>query len=332
VISGSGGHTSTCENGTTYGYHFSFYSESGCPDTMTGDATLTFLVSPSENGPWTTFDQQGRQVTLPRGHSGVDGTLTEEDIPTQYNWYKIDFVAHFPNGANAYGQTPPAHICALLTPTPIPTPQPCEIVFTDVPQSNTFYPYVRCLACRSILGGYSDGTFRPNNSITRGQIAKIVSNAVNATQEPGPQVYEDVPPANTFYVFINRMSLMHVMSGYECGGTSEPCGTDNKPYFRPNANATRGQISKIVSNAAAYSEDHTTQTFEDVPPSHAFHTWIERLATHGMMGGYACGSAGEPCGAGNKPYFRPNANATRGQISKIVGNGFYPGCNPIVRP
>ncbi len=31
---------------------------------------------------------------------------------------------------------------------------------------------------------------------------------------------------------------------------------------------------------------------------------------------------------GNLPYFRPNANATRGQTSKIVGNTFFPDCNP----
>ncbi|HEX9990176.1 MAG TPA: S-layer homology domain-containing protein [Chloroflexia bacterium] len=331
VLQGSGGHSSTCESATTYRYNFSFYSESGCPDTMTGNATLTFLVAPDENGPWTTFDQQGREVTLPRGYGGVTGTLTEANIPAQYNWYKIDFVAHFPNGANAYGETPPRYICALVTPTPIATALPCEISFTDVPPSNTFYPYVQCLACRSVLGGYNDGTFRPNNSITRGQIAKIVSNAVNSTVDPDTQIYEDVPPANTFYVFINRMSLMHVMSGYECGGTGEPCGSDNKPYFRPNASATRGQISKIVSNAAAYAEDHTTQTFEDVPTTHAFYIWIERLASRGIMGGYDCGGAGEPCGTPNRPYFRPYNSTTRGQTAKIVSNTFYPTCQPGLR-
>ena len=37
--------------------------------------------------------------------------------------------------------------------------------------------------------------------------------------------------------------------------------------------------------------------------------------------------AGEPCvPPANLPYFRPNANVTRGQTSKIVANTFYPNC------
>ncbi|MDQ3929871.1 MAG: S-layer homology domain-containing protein, partial [Chloroflexota bacterium] len=40
-----------------------------------------------------------------------------------------------------------------------------------------------------------------------------------------------------------------VMGGYPCGTVpTEPCGTTNKPYFRPNNNVTRGQASKIVAN------------------------------------------------------------------------------------
>jgi hypothetical protein len=331
VLQSSGSHYSSCQSATTYHYQFTFYLESGCPSSMTGSGSITFLVSAGENGPWTTFDQQSRQVTLYRGYNGVTGTLTEEDIPSKYSWYKINFVGNFPQGVNAYGETAPAYICALLTPVPLPTPQPCEIVFTDVPPTNTFYPYVHCLACRNILGGYSDGTFRPNNSITRGQIAKVVSNAINANMDPGPQIYEDVPPTNTFYDFINWLTLLQVMGGYDCGGAGEPCVADNKPYFRPNANSTRGQISKIVSNAAAFAENHTTQTFEDVPTTHPFYIWIERLASRGIMGGYDCGTPGEPCGASNRPYFRPHNSTTRGQTAKIVSNAFFPECQPDLR-
>ena len=37
---------------------------------------------------------------------------------------------------------------------------------------------------------------------------------------------------------------------------------------------------------------------------------------------------GEPCVApGNRPYFRPGNNVTRGQTAKIVANTFFPGCS-----
>jgi hypothetical protein len=212
------------------------------------------------------------------------------------------------------------------TPTIVPTATPtsCAIFFTDVPSTNTFYPFVRCLACRGIISGYSDGTFRPNNLVTRGQLAKIVSNAAGFTESPHPQIFEDVPPSNTFYEWINRLTRRGYMSGYVCGGVGEPC-LSGMPYFRPFANATRGQTSKIVSNAAGYSEIPTDQTFEDVPASHTFYREIQRLASRNIMGGYPCGGPGEPCISG-RPYFRPQNNVTRGQSAKIVANTFFPEC------
>ena len=37
-----------------------------------------------------------------------------------------------------------------------------------------YYTPVYYLACRGVVGGYADGTFRPFNNTTRGQMAKIV--------------------------------------------------------------------------------------------------------------------------------------------------------------
>jgi hypothetical protein len=119
-----------------------------------------------------------------------------------------------------------------------------------------------------------------------------------------------------------------IVSGYPCGGPGEPCGGGNLPYFRPNNNVTRGQLSKIVSEAAGFSDTPGGQQFEDVAPGSTFYDWIWRLADRGIIGGYVCGGPGEPCGGGNLPYFRPGNPATRGQSSKIVSNTFFPECEP----
>jgi hypothetical protein len=221
-------------------------------------------------------------------------------------------------------------VVSTSTSTPVgatATTTPCTVSYSDVPASNTFYPYVRCLACKGIIGGYSDGTFRPNNAITRAQLSKIVANSAGFNEPVSGQTFEDVEPDNTFYLYISRMASRGIIGGYPCGGAGEPCNPGNRPYFRPNADATRGQISKIVSEAAGFDEDHTTQTFEDVPTSNTFYAEIQRLSSRGIMGGYNCGGAGEPCvPPGNRAYFRPASNVTRGQASKIVANTFYPNC------
>lgn len=230
------------------------------------------------------------------------------------------------------------------SPTAVPSPTSCALEFVDVPVGSTFYDYIHCLACQGYIGGYacggpgepcnsnSDPYFRPGNNISRGQLAKIVSNAgqYDGVIVPEDQSYTDVAPDSTFYVFIQRLTNYDIISGYPCGGVGEPCDSQSRPYFRPGASTTRGQIAKIVSNAAGFNDtiQSGTQTFEDVEASNTFYVFIERLLLNrpGAMQGYTCGSPGEPCGTGNKPYFRPGATATRGQLSKIVSNVFSPGC------
>ena len=76
----------------------------------------------------------------------------------------------------------------------------------------------------------------------------------------------------------------------------------------------------------------TPQTFEDVPPGSTFYLWIERMSGRGIFAGYPCGGPFEPCVApANRPYFRPNNNATRGQMSKIAAEAFFPNCQTLAR-
>ncbi len=240
------------------------------------------------------------------------------------------------------GTTTPTSTPGTTTPTSTPgtpttvtptvtagaSPTACAIQFTDVLPGSTFYDYVRCMACRGIVNGYADGTFKPNANVTRGQLSKIVSNAAGFNDTQTTQMFEDVPPGSTFFDYIGRLASRGYIGGYACGGDTEPClPPDNLPYFRPNNNATRGQISKINSNAAGFNDDPADQQFEDVDPSSPYYTYTSRLVSRSIMSGYACGGDAEPClPPDNLPYFRPNNNATRGQTSKIVANTFFPNC------
>ncbi|HEX8228724.1 MAG TPA: S-layer homology domain-containing protein [Chloroflexia bacterium] len=260
--------------------------------------------------------------------------------------------AQFVGGANYLpeGSSFPTPTRTPVPPTPATTPTTaptaCPIQFQDVPADYTFYSVVRCLACRGIVSGYpcgqaadepcgtsGDPYFRPSAQISRGQIAKIVSQSAGLNDPPGTRIFEDVPEGSPFYDYIQRLTNEGHMSGYPCGlVASEPCEAGNRPYFRPGANATRGQLSKIVANAAGIMNEMTGQTYEDVPPSSPFYQFIERLSALNVMSGYPCASVPEePCQPGNRPYFRPNAPVTRGQASKIVANTFYPGCETPAR-
>lgn len=109
--------------------------------------------------------------------------------------------------------------------------------FVDVSPDDAFYAYIERLVALGAIGGYSDGTFRPANSATRGQIAKIIANVAGISDESSAQMFTDVPPTSEFYRFIQGLAGLSIIGGYEDG------------TFRPDHIATRGQVAKMAANA-----------------------------------------------------------------------------------
>jgi hypothetical protein len=184
----------------------------------------------------------------------------------------------------------------ISTSTPIVTytTTPCPITFSDVHPSDYFYVSVQYLACHGVISGYADGTFRPFNNTTRGQLTKIVVLAEGWTQTCTSQTFSDVPPSHTFYCYVETAVAHGIISGYADG------------TFKPGNDVTRGQLAKIVVLAEGWADSCTSQHFSDVPPTHPFYCYVETAFAHGIISGYADGT------------FRPGNSATRGQISKIV--------------
>jgi hypothetical protein len=141
--------------------------------------------------------------------------------------------------------------------------------FSDVQPGDTFYTYIETLYNAGAITGYDDGTFRPNNWVTRGQITKIivltaayVDPADWQLVNPSQNTFEDVPVGSTFYTYIETAAAHFIISGYPCG--TPPAGVcvppENKPYFLPNNNATRAQISKVAYLAITYTPPQGTAT------------------------------------------------------------------------
>ena len=79
--------------------------------------------------------------------------------------------------------------------------------FSDVPQTKHFAEAVYDLAERNIIGGYPDGTFKPGNSITRGQAAAIIAKMTNLdTSNVKNSGFKDVSTANGYYKAIGAMA------------------------------------------------------------------------------------------------------------------------------
>jgi len=51
------------------------------------------------------------------------------------------------------------------------------LLVPDVPRSHPFFSYIETAKQYGLVSGYADGTFRPGNEVTRGQLAKMVVTA-----------------------------------------------------------------------------------------------------------------------------------------------------------
>jgi len=165
-----------------------------------------------------------------------------------------------------------------------------------------FYNDVQCVYCLGAVSGYSDGTFRPYNNTTRGQMTKIIVIALRipvVTPTGTGSTFSDVPRGSTFFEYVETAAAHEIVSGYSDG------------TFRPNTDVTRGQLSKIDAVAANHQLgwellNPPTNTFSDVPRTNPFFIYIETVACHGVVSGYSDGT------------FRWGNNAIRAQIAKIV--------------
>ena len=197
------------------------------------------------------------------------------------------------------------------TVVPSATATSCAVQFSDVTDPAAYYyDGVYYLACHGAISGYSDGTFRPFNQTTRGQLAKIVVLGFALPIQTPPangHSFSDVATANVFFPYVETAATAGLVSGYTCGGLGELCDGAARPYYRPSANVTRGQLAKIVVRAAGWAlVSPPVATFSDVPTTNIFYPYVETAACHGILSGYSDGT------------FRPANPATRGQIAKII--------------
>lgn len=54
--------------------------------------------------------------------------------------------------------------------------------FSDVPKTHTYYNVINTMEAQGIISGYADGTFKPNELITRQHAALLINNAVDLPQ------------------------------------------------------------------------------------------------------------------------------------------------------
>ena len=99
----------------------------------------------------------------------------------------------------------------------------------------TYKEAVDVMSAVKVIDGYTDGSFNPTNTLTRGAAAKIICNMILGPTTASALVadaapYSDVPTTNTFAGYIAYCAKEGIISGY-ADGTFRPANTLNGYAF-----------------------------------------------------------------------------------------------------
>jgi len=171
--------------------------------------------------------------------------------------------------------------------------------FKDVSSNYTFYREVNYLTGKGIITGYPDGTFRPNESVTRAAAAIMIGRALGLDGTQRKTKFPDVGASSVASGYIQSAVEAGIISGFTDG------------TFRPNESVTRGQLAIFLSRAFNLKET-TSVTFTDVSTSSAAYPYIGKLLAAKITTGYTDNT------------YRPNVKVTRGQFSAFMARALDP--------
>jgi uncharacterized glyoxalase superfamily metalloenzyme YdcJ len=146
---------------------------------------------------------------------------------------------------------------------------------------------------KHIICGYPDGTFKPNQPITRTQAAAMLLKALDITVIDKPTVkFKDVSSTSNYYKILATINEKGIIRG------------DNG-YMRPGENTKSAQMAAILRRAFDLPLDGQ-QAYSDVSSSHWAFSDINNMAKHRISGGYLDGT------------FKPTMAVTRAQFSAFL--------------
>lgn len=180
----------------------------------------------------------------------------------------------------------------LIVPAVV-VPANAESPFNDVAASSSYAEAVNYLKEKNIITGYGDGTFRPLENISRQHVLTILDKAIDLPPIREAKAFTDVPAHHPYYEAIQKAFRAGIINGYQDG------------TFKPDAPVTRAQMAKILALAFDLKTG-TPASFQDVPPTHWSHEYVQALAANNIT---TTGSTG---------LYRPHEQLTRGQYALFL--------------
>jgi peptide/nickel transport system substrate-binding protein len=86
--------------------------------------------------------------------------------------------------------------------------------FKDVPASLWASDEINALAAKKVIGGYADGTFKPQANVSREEFAKMIVIAKGLTLvKPAKATFSDVPSSRWSFAYVEAAAKAGYVSG-----------------------------------------------------------------------------------------------------------------------
>ena len=170
-------------------------------------------------------------------------------------------------------------------------------MFSDVSDSKWYYDYVLKASNLGIINGKGDGIFAPEEDVTRGDFAVMLTNMLGVSELPHV-VNNPFADVNEDLYYSDAIAYCYdqgYIGGYPDGS------------YRPEATITRQEAAKIIAEALELTETDDELFTDD----NLIHEWAEDYV-------YQCKAAGIFGGDAGTGNFRPTDAISRAETAKIM--------------
>lgn len=257
--------------------------------------TYTIVVEKSENGTATAPEKaaKGDKVTVT--------TTPAEGYKTDVITVKTGKGINVPVTDKSFTM-PDANVTITVTfvegEEPVDPSTPSSDLFSDVPSTHWAYSFIKEMKDLGIVNGVSNTEFAPDANITRAEFAKMVAQAFGLKATATESVFTDCTASDWYTPF--------VIAGTEAGilkGISDTEFGANQQITRQDICTVLGRILDAENTMSAAADSSFTDI--DQVADYAVAA-VKAFVAAGVVNGYEDGT------------FRPTANATRAEVSKIL--------------
>lgn len=189
-------------------------------------------------------------------------------------------------------------VTRLIADAPVSSPVSSSSVPFDT-KGHWAESYVGQLTQRGIIGGFPDGSFKPDDGITRAQFAAIAVKALNLPSASGPASFADVSGSYWANRAIAAVSQAGLVTGFPDGS------------FKPEDKITRAQALVILAKALPSQGAADTSILNSYGDGSSVPAWaapsVAKAAKARILVSYP-----------DPSQIRPNVNATRADVAALT--------------